>query len=41
MSNPNSQEYIARGLAEMTEKEKRQVLVDNVVKLYHLDRYQD
>ena len=38
---PDSQDYIERGLAEVTEDERQQILVDNAVKLYHLERYQD
>ena len=38
---PNSQDYIRRGLSELTDEERHKVLVGNAVKLYHLERYQD
>ena len=38
---PTSQEYIQRGLADLTADERQKVLVDNAVKLYHLGQYQD
>ncbi|MCL0101864.1 amidohydrolase [Dehalococcoidia bacterium] len=38
---PTSQEYIARGTGDLTDEERRKILVDNAVKLYHLEKYQD
>ena len=38
---PTSQEYIAEGTADMSDEERKKVLVDNAVKLYHLEAYQD
>ncbi len=34
---PTSQSYIARVTKDMTEEEKRKILVDNAAKLFHLD----
>jgi predicted TIM-barrel fold metal-dependent hydrolase len=34
---PNSREFIERGLAGVPEAEKRKMLVENALKLYHLD----
>ena len=38
---PTSQDYIKRGTAEMPEEERQKVLVENAVKLYHLERYRN
>ncbi len=38
---PNSQDYIHRGMGKLSDEERQKILVDNAVKVFNLEEFQD